>query len=296
MFKKIIQFALYIACIGIAHAENTKIYEVVVPFSVGGASDVLFRAIEPELNNRLKQYKITLVVRNITGAGGSIGLSKIINNNELIFGFFSPFFAINKNMRPEYQYDVGGINFLSFAGFNKMLIISGKHSSMSDLQDTCSRNKTISFGSSGIGSTSHLSAYYFVTNYLNCKDVLSVPYRGVSAAYLDLKEGRIDFIADFAISADNFIERKYFNHIEDLKETDLVSWHIFVSNNVQHKDAEIVKKVFDSIKADKKFTVKLESQFHIYKFSENKDTNWLQQQFDIYKTVIDSLPKESTTQ
>jgi hypothetical protein len=296
MFKKVIQFVLCVVCIGIAHAENTKIYEVVVPFSVGGASDVLFRAIEPELNNRLKQYQITLVLKNITGAGGSIGLSKIIHSDELIFGFFSPFFAINKAMRSEFQYEVDSINFLSFAGFNKMLIISGKHGSLSDLKDACGKNKTISFGSSGIGSTSHLSAYYFATTYLNCNDVLSVPYRGVSAAYLDLKEGRIDFMADFAISANSFVERKYFNHIEDLKETDLVSWHIFVSNNIQNKDAEIVKKVFDSIKADTKFTDKLESQFHIYKFSENKDTEWLRQQFGIYKIVIDSLPKESITQ
>ena len=296
MFKKIIQFVIYLAFIGTANAESIKIYDVVVPFSAGGASDILFRAIEPELNSRLKQYQIKLVVKNVPGAGGSIGLSKVINNNELTFGFFSPFFAINKNMRTDYQYEVDSVNFLSFAGFNKMLIISGKYSSLAALKDACLKNKTISFGSSGVGSTSHLSAYYFATNYLKCKDILSVPYKGVSMVYPDLKGGRIDFMADFAVSVDNFIESKYFNYIEELKESDLVSWHIFVSNKVENKDAEIVKKVFDSIKADKKFTKELESQFQIYKFSENKDAKWLRQQFNIYKTVIDSLGKESITQ
>jgi tripartite-type tricarboxylate transporter receptor subunit TctC len=294
MFKKIIQFVLYLACIGIAHAENIKIYDVVVPFSAGGASDVLFRAIEPELNARLKQHQITLVVKNVPGAGGSIGLSKVINSNELTFGFFSPFFAINKNMRTDYRYDFDSVNFLNFSGFNKMLIISGKHAGLTDLRSECLKNKTISFGSSGVGSTSHLSAYYFATKYLNCKDVLSVPYKGVSMVYPDLKAGRIDFMADFAISVNSFIESKYFNHIEDLKETDLVSWHIFVSSKVENPDAEIVKKVFDSIKADKKFTKDLESRFQIYKFSENKDSAWLKQQFGIYKTVIDTLPKTTT--
>jgi hypothetical protein len=55
-----------------------------------------------------------------------------------------------------------------------------------------------------------------------------------------------------------------------------------------------VKKVFDSIKTDKKFTKNLESRFKIYKFSESKDSNWLKQQFIVYKTVIDTLPKQST--
>jgi len=296
MCKKIIQFVIYLACIGVANAENIKVYDVVVPFSAGGASDVLFRAIEPELNQRLQKHQIKLIVKNVPGAGGSIGLSKVKDSDNLTFGFFSPFFAINKNMRNDYQYDFDSVNFLNFAGFNKMLIISGKHSSLADLKTECLKNKTISFGSSGVGSTSHLSAYYFATNYLKCKDILSVPYKGVSMVYPDLKAGRIDFMADFAVSVDSFIESKYFNYIEELKESDLVSWHIFVSNKIENKDTEIVKKVFDSIKADKKFTKELESQFQIYKFSENKDAKWLKQQFNIYKTVIDSLPKVSNTQ
>jgi tripartite-type tricarboxylate transporter receptor subunit TctC len=294
MFKKIILSIAYLCATALASAESVKVYDVIVPFSAGGASDVLFRAIEPELNQRLQKHQIKLIVRNVPGAGGSIGLSKVKDSDSLTFGFFSPFFAINKNMRTDYQYDFDSVNFLNFAGFNKMLIISGKHSSLADLKTECLKNKTISFGSSGVGSTSHLSAYYFATKYLNCKDILSVPYKGVSSVYPDLKAGRIDFMADFAIAADNFIESKYFNHIEDLKETDLVSWHVFVSSKVKNPDAEIVKKVFDSIKADKKFTKDLESRFQIYKFSENKDSAWLKQQFGIYKTVIDTLPKATT--
>jgi hypothetical protein len=116
----------------------------------------------------------------------------------------------------------------------------------------------------------------------------------VSSVYPDLKAGRIDFMADFAIAADSFIESKYFNHIEDMKETDLVSWHVFVSSKVENADAEIVKKAFDSIKADIQFTKDLESRFQIYKFSENKGSNWLKQHFRVYKAVIDTLPKAST--
>jgi len=294
MFKKVIQLIVYLSFVTFANAENIKIYDVVVPFSAGGASDVLFRAIEPELNSHLQQHQIKLLIKNVPGSAGSIGLSKVINNNELTFGFFSPFFAINKSMRADTSYDYNSVNFLSFAGYNKMVIISGKHPTLPALQDYCLKNKTITFGSSGVGSTSHLSAYYFATKYLNCQEVISVPYRGVSMVYPDLKGNRIDFMADFNISVDNFIESKYFNQIEEIREGDLTSWHIFVSNKVKNPDVEIVKKVFDSIKTDKKFTKNLESRFQIYKFSENKDSIWLKQQFGIYKTVIDTLPKVET--
>lgn len=293
MFRKILAFVVYLCLITTANAENIRIYDVVVPFSAGGPSDVLFRAIEPELNERLHRHQIKLIVKNIPGAGGSVGLSKITSSNDLVFGFFSPFFAINKTMRSDSSYDYDSVNFLNFAGFNKMTIVSGTHADLNSLREACVKNKSISFGSSGVGSTSHLSAYYYATKYLNCKDVLSVPYKGVSMVYPDLKAGRIDFMADFSISVDNFIQNKYLNQIEEIKENDLTSWHIFVSNKVTNKDAEIVKDVFDSMKVDKQFAKNIESKFQIQKFHESKDQAWLKTQFNTYKTVIESLPKTS---
>ena len=176
------------------NAENVKVYNVVIPFSAGGASDILFRAILPELNEKLKNDKINLIVNNIPGAGGSIGLTNIIKNKELTFGFFSPFFAINKAMKPETDYEFDSVTFLSFAGYNKMVIVSGKHLNIKSLKNYCTNNNTLLFGSSGLGSTSHLTSYYFATKYLNCKEVLSIPYKGVSMVYPDLIAGRIMLI------------------------------------------------------------------------------------------------------
>jgi len=291
MFKKICAFVVYLCIVTQTNAESTRVYDVVIPFSAGGPSDVLFRFIEPELNTRLQHHQIKLVVKNIPGAGGGIGLSKITSSNELMFGFFSPFFAINKSMKPDSDYDYDSVNFLNFSGLNKMVIISGTHTDLKSLQDQCKKINSLSFGSSGFGSTSHLSAYYYATKYLNCKDVVSVPYKGVSMVYPDLKAGRIDFMADFSITVENFIDTKYFNRIDEIKESDLTAWHIFVSNKVNNKDAEIVKSVFDSLKADKQFTKSIEDKFQIQKFSEAKDQAWLKVQFNKYKTVIETLPK-----
>jgi hypothetical protein len=106
-----------------------------------------------------------------------------------------------------------------------------------------------------------------------------------------LKAGRIDFMADFAINVDGFIESKYLNSLEEIKESDFASWHVFVVNTIENKDAEIVKMEFELLKRDKEFTSKLETRFNVYKFSETKDINWLKNEFENYKKIIESLPK-----
>ncbi len=291
MLQKIIYCVLYLLCFTV-RAENIKTYPVIVPFTAGGASDVMFRFIEPELNKRLEKHKINLIVENASGAGGSIGLFKIINNNKLTFGFFSPFFAINKNIKDlnTSDYDYDSVKFLNFAGYNKMIILSGSYTTMNQLREACIKNKRIIFGSSGVGSTSHLASYFYAKKYLKCDEVLSVPYKGTSMVYPDLKAGRIDFMADFAINVNSFIESKYLNSVEEIKEFDFASWHIFVANTAENKDADIVKMEFESLKKDKQFVERIEARFNVNKFSENKDSTWLKNEFDTYKKVIDSLP------
>ena len=297
MLRKTMHFimycVIYLSATTIASAESIKTYSVIVPFTAGGASDIMFRFIEPELNKRLEKHKINLIVENAPGAGGSIGLSKIINNNKLTFGFFSPFFAINKNIKDVYtfDYDYDSVRFLGFAGYNKMIVLSGAYTNINQLRDACVKNKRVSFGSSGVGSTSHLASYLYAKKYLKCEEVLSVPYKGVSMVYPDLKAGRIDFMADFAINVDSFIESKYLNSIEEIKESDFASWHVFVVNTIENKDADIVKMEFESLKRDRQFTEKLETRFNVYKFAETKDVNWLKNEFENYKRIIESLPK-----
>ena len=297
MLKKIIRAAIccvmYLLIAVNANTQTVKTYSVIVPFTAGGASDIMFRFIEPELNKRLEKHKINLILENAPGAGGSIGLAKVLNSNKLTFGFFSPFFAINKNIKDiyTYEYDYDSVKFLSFAGYNKMVVLSGTYTTLSALRESCTKNKAVSFGSSGVGSTSHLAGYLFAKKYLKCDEVLSVPYKGVSMVYPDLKAGRIDFMADFAINVDTFIDSKYLNYIEEIKESDFASWHIFVSNNIDNKDADIVKLEFESLKRDHQFTEKLETRFNVYKFSNHRDARWLKNEFDTYKKTIDSLPK-----
>jgi tripartite-type tricarboxylate transporter receptor subunit TctC len=72
-----IAFFLTVAC-GVLYAQNypAKIITMVVPYPAGGPSDFLARKVIPETSAKLSQ---TIVIENIGGAGGSIGLSKVAN-------------------------------------------------------------------------------------------------------------------------------------------------------------------------------------------------------------------------
>jgi len=277
--------------LGLAYAESVRTYSVVVPFSAGGPSDILIRGIVPQLNDGLDKHNIKLIVENRPGAGGSIGLATVMNNDKLMFGFFSSFFAINKTVKNDTSYEFDSVNLLGFAGYNKMVVLSGKYKNLTDLQNHCANDNTITVGTSGVGSTSHLTALYFSKKYLKCDNIINVAYKTVSLAYPDLKSKRLDFMIDFSITADSFIKSNFINHITTIKDNELLAWHILVSNKIDSVDAEIVKREFNLLKKNENFNNMLESMYHIQKFSENKSGDWLRNEFSTYKKMIEELPK-----
>ncbi len=61
-----------------AQAQNypSKTISLIVPYPAGGPSDFFARKVQPEAAAKLGQ---TMIVENIGGAGGSIGLSRLMN-------------------------------------------------------------------------------------------------------------------------------------------------------------------------------------------------------------------------
>jgi hypothetical protein len=245
--------------------------------------------MEPALNARLSAHNIQLVTENAPGAGGQVGLFKMMESTKPTLGFFSPFFAIVRNTRPEKPYDYTDVNYIGFAGYNKMVIISGKHKSPTSM--CLGTDKTVYMASSGVGSMSHVSGYYFARNYLKCDNVVHVPYKTTSDAYADLKAGRVDFLADFDITAKTHIDAGYFNLVHDVKTTDLISWHVFVANKaIPAADLEIIRKEFAALKADAAFAAAIESRFGITHFSATRGSAWLAAEFNDYRRLLSTVP------
>ncbi len=79
-FKTLLGSLLVAAsAVGSAWAQNypAKPINLIVPYPAGGPSDFFARKVQPDAAAKLGQQPI--IIENIGGAGGSIGLSKLVN-------------------------------------------------------------------------------------------------------------------------------------------------------------------------------------------------------------------------
>lgn len=288
--KKFLPILLFLMFPLSLKAEITNI-PVIITFSAGGATDQLWRTIEPHLNKKLESAKIRLVTENFPGAGGTIGTNKVAISEKPSLGFFSPAFAISPNIIPDnVKYVPLNFRLIGYAGETKMFMISTMEN-LERFKVECAR-RPITYGSSGVGSTSHLLGTMVGTHF-KCKNLIHVPYKGISQSYNDLFSGRIDYVVDYAISTKNLVKTHRVNEImsiDDRFPNYLESWHVFVAN--QHLDDKTffeIKKAFDDIKKDKDIVQDIENKMHIKNFTDQKDDIWMKNQFESYKKFISKI-------
>jgi tripartite-type tricarboxylate transporter receptor subunit TctC len=71
-------FVLALSCIGHAAADDypSRPIILVIPLSVGGSTDVIGRLVAEGMRKALNQ---TIVVENTSGAGGTIGVGRVVH-------------------------------------------------------------------------------------------------------------------------------------------------------------------------------------------------------------------------
>lgn len=278
---------ILLTCSSFVWAKNIN---VIIPFAPGGPTDQLWRSIEPRLNERLKSHDIRLVTDYLPGAGGVIAANKIaVTNDRLILGFFSPALAIASSMNPDVvKYDAGSMRMIGYAGATEMIAVSTLTKEQFDKRCKSSR---VLFGSSNIGSTSHLLGTV-VGRELNCTNPVHIPYKGNSLVYLDLIAGRIDYLVDFAISAETHIASGHVNRLFSMSEkfpNNLESWHVLISNNISDPNIKIIEQEFNQLKKDQQFVDQLEKTARIKNFQAVRNQSWLTQEFLIYKKFVETV-------
>ena len=74
---KIFVFGIALALSGAAHAQTypNKPIRLVVPFAPGGSSTIVARSVAMEMEKGLGQ---PIVIENVTGANGTIGVGKAV--------------------------------------------------------------------------------------------------------------------------------------------------------------------------------------------------------------------------
>lgn len=187
-----------VAAVPVSAADDwpTRPVTYVVPFPTGSNTDVLGRIVADHLGKRLG---VSVVVENRPGATGMIGSTHVANakpDGYTIMGGSIASHAINASLFPNMQYDaIESFEPITVIGFNANTLVVANRSPFQSLQDIIEKAKaepeTVSYASSGIGTTQHLSGV--LLSQEASVDVVHVPYGG-KAALPDVMSGEVSMM------------------------------------------------------------------------------------------------------
>jgi tripartite-type tricarboxylate transporter receptor subunit TctC len=179
----------------------TKPIRIVVTFPPGGAPDTLARI----LADKWAGLGQTITVDNKPGAGGNIGADFVAKSagdgHTLVIGTVGTH-AINASLYDKMPYNhVKDFTPITFLASTPNLLVVNKTVPASNVKELIelAKKQPLSFGSSGSGTSIHLSGELF--NTLAGVKMQHVPYKGRAQAIPDLLGGRIQLIFDNMPSA-----------------------------------------------------------------------------------------------
>jgi tripartite-type tricarboxylate transporter receptor subunit TctC len=183
-----------------ARAENFPSHPItiVVPFAAGGPSDVMARILAERMKTTLGE---TILVENVTGAGGSIGVGRALRSAPdgytISFGHLGTHVANGAIYKLGYDL-VADLEPVVLLPSNPMVVVSKNAVPAKSLKELIewlkARPTPATAGTAGAGSGSHIAGLYF-ENVTGIR-LQYVPYRGTGPAMNDLVAGQIDLIVD----------------------------------------------------------------------------------------------------
>jgi tripartite-type tricarboxylate transporter receptor subunit TctC len=178
-----------------AHAQSypNRFVRLIVPFPPGGGGDALARPLAQRLSEVWGQQ---VIVENRGGAGGNVGAYQVANappdGYTLLFG--AAYLSINPALYPTSGYnpfiDLAPISLLTVIPNIMMVSNSSPVHSVREFIDHAKANRgSVTFASTGIGASPHLSGELF--KRMAGIEMTHVPYRGAGPAMNDLLPGRV---------------------------------------------------------------------------------------------------------
>ena len=181
-----------------ARAQAARPIRVIVPFGVGGLTDVVARILADGMSPILGR---PMVIENLGGAGSTIGAAAAAraspDGNTIMVG--SVGHAAMKALYANFAFDPID-SFAPVALPTRQPFALVVHPSVPATDVTSflawlrSKNGEANFGTAGIGATSHLSAE--LLRKLAGVSFTVVPYRTTPQGVADLTAGRVDFMID----------------------------------------------------------------------------------------------------
>jgi len=193
-------------------AQNypTKPVRIIVPFSPGGATDLVTRILAQKLTAAWGQQ---VVADNRAGASGNIGAelaAKAPPDGYTLFMTSGSIVTANQHMFKKLNWnpekDLVAITNVASGPQIIALHPSFPAKTVKDLIAVAkARPGTITFGSAGVGTQTHLAAENFI--HAAGIDVIHIPYKGEGPAMVDLVAGQIIFVTPNLPAALGFVQQ-----------------------------------------------------------------------------------------
>jgi tripartite-type tricarboxylate transporter receptor subunit TctC len=179
-----------------AQGYPAKPVKIVVAFTAGGTTDIMARTLAQRLSER---YGQPFVIENKPGAGGNIGTELVVrapaDGYTLIVNSVGPM-AVNPTLYGNLPYDPA-TDLVPIAQISDVPNVLVVHPSLNvrTLDQLVaygrSRQGSLNYASTGIGTSSHLSGYMLASRA--GFSATHIPYKGAEALK-DLLAGRIQFM------------------------------------------------------------------------------------------------------
>ena len=175
----------------------TRAVRLVVPFTPGGSTDILARAIAVEL---AKAWGQPVVVDNVPGAGGAIGAERVAkaapDGYTLLMGHIGTL-AVNPSLYPKLPYDpVKDFAPVAFVARVPNVLVVHNSVAARNVAELVTLAKAkpgqLNYGSGGNGSAANLATEYFKLQSNTA--ILHIPYRGTAPAVNDILAGQIQVL------------------------------------------------------------------------------------------------------
>lgn len=181
----------------------TKPVRIVVPFAAGGTTDILARAVAPELSKAFGQQ---FIVDNRAGAGGNVGAEIVArapnDGYTLLMGTVGTH-GINRALYPKLPFDpikdfVPITLVAAVPNVMEMNADKAKALNIRNVQDFIKYAKAnpgkLNMASSGSGTSIHLAGELFKS--MTGTFMTHIPYKGSGPALLDMVGGSADVMFD----------------------------------------------------------------------------------------------------
>jgi len=196
-------FALIGSTVCAAQTWPTKAIKLVIPFPAGGSTDIVGRLLAEKLTTSLGQ---TVIVENRAGAGGTTGsdvVAKAASDGYTLLIGTSSTHAIAPALYERLSYNsIKDFSPVALVGTATILLVTHPSLPVSSVTELIALAKSkpgeLSFGSTGNGSVSHLTAEYFKATAGIA--IEHIPYKGDAPMTIDLVSGRISLAFGTAVA------------------------------------------------------------------------------------------------